>query len=211
MVLKSLTNAGKQSCDQSTQKYDFLKYKNKLYKFDPRLLLLENTLSSPATGAVTASSCPVVPKTFLNKHSCRMESTCAPLQFSDADIVLNDQTLAKYYSLSHKYVYRVSGLRLGDGASPCAGVSRWRTSTNCGPDLANLDTATKNTLKNLLKQDTNQYVRDIEVTSTSGTCTGSGATGAAQLMVDGICWEHTHADYYSVYDFTSWAHEHDGA
>jgi hypothetical protein len=188
-----------------------MRYNNKVYKFDPRLLLLDNTLASPATGAISTSSCPVVPKSFLNKHSCRMEPTCAPRSFSSANIELTDQTLAQYYSLSHKYVYRISGIRLAYNDSPCNGISRWRYLGASCNDPTDLNPSTKNTLENLLRSstDTNPYVRDIEVTSSSGTCTDSAANGA-QLQVELSCWEHSHADYYSVYDFSSWANDHNG-
>ena len=37
----------------------------------------------------------------------------------------------------------------------------------------------------------------------------SDAVGAI-VDVDGDCWEHTHNDQLSVYDFTLWAMDHGG-
>jgi hypothetical protein len=126
------------------------------YKFDPRIVLVENTLEAPAVdpsngngtttttamaGAgrtVTAGNanggCPAVAKNFLNKDSCVRRSSCSPPQFSSAPIPLNTSTLLLWYRLSGTHVHYVTGLRLEDeyAVSPCTGTSRWKRAEGGG-------------------------------------------------------------------------------
>ena len=57
------------------------------YKHDPRLRLIDNSLKTPANVSAfedTASTCPSVPKSFLNRGSCvKLSSACSPLKFTN--------------------------------------------------------------------------------------------------------------------------------
>jgi cullin-associated NEDD8-dissociated protein 1 len=49
----------------------------------------------------------------------------------------------------------------------------------------------------------NTFVRDVMIHK---QCK---AKAGAQVMVDGVCWQHVHEDEMNVYDFTFWADAHD--
>jgi hypothetical protein len=78
---------------------------------------LENSVSSPASAKAYAhgpkGSCPRTPKTFINDGTCiqRRKSVCTSLTFRpDTFITLDADTIRKFYLLSEKYVYVVTGL-----------------------------------------------------------------------------------------------------
>ena len=98
------------------------------YKYDPRLMLIENTLEAPASLPANMSAaerqtyaemgCPSVVKTFVNKDTCVRTSSCAPLSFSSTNVELNETNVRLWYTLSARHVHcpRVEYL----------GVRQWR-------------------------------------------------------------------------------------
>ena len=59
--------------------------------------------------------------------------------------------------------------------------------------------------------DTNRFVKDVQLewaVRQSGACSNPGA--GAILEVNGECWQHSHGDQLSVFDFTIWSQSHGG-
>lgn len=83
-----------------------------LYIESKRIELIENTLDDPAMSS-TQPLCTSAAKTFLNEHSCVPNlDACITQSFSSADVVLNNDSLRTFYTLSQKYVYVIKGLQL---------------------------------------------------------------------------------------------------
>ena len=195
------------------------------YRLDPRLKLLQNTLTVPANvkSAATSGSqeCPSVNPNFINSASCvKRVSGCSPLLFTATPMRLNETTMRRWYTNSQRYVYTVANLRLEDpfNLSPCDGDrygrSRFRKVVN-GPcageyvESTNLNAATKATLIAVLEASTDQsnnFLRDVYVKKANlGTCDDTNAIGAT-IEIDGTtvgakeCWKHVHEDELTVYD-----------
>lgn len=139
--------------------------------------------------------------------------------------------MRQWYTNSLKYVYATKGLRLETpyAVSPCPNTcgtctmgSRWKktqgacaTETSLGGNsISSLDSDTKATLVNVIRSTAdpnglNPDVRDIIVTSNSGTCKKNSAMGV-KITVDGVCYENIHPDEHTVFDYTYWAVAHDG-
>ena len=205
------------SSDQTCpgQQPSFMTTGGLIYRFDSRLELINNSLQHPASSS-SATSCPVVPKTFLNKASCVRKPSCAHLSFSSAAFELNNANLIKYYTDSSKFVYHVSGLRLSSpfDVSPCTGPSRWlKHSGNCPGGETGMSAGTRATMVGALtgSTDSNPFVRDIDMTVSGTECDSGSSLVGAQLQVDNaVCWEHVHPDTHNVYDFSLWATQHAG-
>jgi len=197
------------------------------YMHDPRLRVLQNTIASPSNVSSSAgeSSCPTVPKSFLNAATCARAPTCAPLAYSSRLLVLNHTTLRSFHAAAGKLVYTVAGLRLDEASgafvSPCTATAgtRWRSlGQPCGvggvPNGTALDTSTIETLAAQIRGSidaANSLVRDIPRPTGDCTSTNNGvSTIGSRVEVDGTCWEHTHPDQYSVFDFTYWSAAHPG-
>jgi hypothetical protein len=74
----------------------FMLYNGSFYKFDPRLVLVDNTLDKPAdsgTSNRTHGQCSSVTKNFVNEGTCVRRPSCASPTFSSVQIPLNYTTL----------------------------------------------------------------------------------------------------------------------
>lgn len=99
-----------------------------LYRHDRRIFTIDNTLESPANTSapgLSASSCPSVVKTFLNKDSCVRQSSCSPVQYTSSLFTLNETIVQLWYTLSFTEVYVIKSLRLEDPTSdsPCGSAT----------------------------------------------------------------------------------------
>jgi uncharacterized protein (DUF1501 family)/uncharacterized protein (DUF1800 family) len=186
-----------------------------VYRYDPRLKLLTNSLDTPANVSSEGSLvCPTVVPTFLNERTCIKSSSCAPLTFTNALMTLNVTNLRSWYTTSNRYVYYLQDFRLDEpyNESPCKpGTSRWkRLGAGACPSATALDANTLATLQAALagSSDTNPYVRDISVVGTN--CTENTLSIGAQVFAAGECFQHVHPDLYSVRDMSEWVILHDG-
>jgi hypothetical protein len=205
------------------------------YKLERHLALVDNTLANPSNGMAadnTVTSCPSAVSSFINEDTCVRRTSCAawgtPLgnpsmssswsPYSSVNLPLDTTTLLLWYTLSDRYVYYVTGLRLEGNAdlSPCVGPSRWRRIQGACTAPTALDATTMATLAAALaaSTDTNEYVRDIAGGMDDSECaTGtSGGVSVLGAFVDagGECYEHIHPDEFSVRDFSYWVNAHPG-
>ena len=199
-VMKSLQVVDGAGCKEpETGPYFSFDHDGNLYRHDSRLVLLDNTLESPATG-YNLHNCPNVPKTFLNIDSCIVGiKGCSPTRFNSAPFALNDEAILKLQSIDGVYVYRIDGLRMDNVGTPCeTGSSRWRfISSTCSSTLtgATLDVF----VQQLDSQSGN--LREVRLTE-ADSCT---ATAGSYVMASDGCFVHVHPDTGNVYDFSSWA------
>lgn len=206
------------------------------YLHDPRLRLLRNTISEPATAAsyTSGAACPTVSKSFINAVGCtqRSQDTCAPLEFTAGiEVTLDDTTRRAWYTTSGRLVYKVTGLRLDSDAGlavmapPCReGVtSRWiRTRmSSCDLGITMLTGGTAATVAAVIEnvevlgirpQGDDAEIVDLQLTRIVGsaTCSSSSSTIGASVNAGGACWTHSHPDERSVFDFTGWKSRHPG-
>ena len=211
------------TCKFKPGQYWFLGLGGKHYRQDNRIAMIENSLTSPADLSASTSArspdqlCPAVSQSFLNTKSCVRRSTCAPVSYSTSTLVLNDAMIRKWYTLSGKYVYRISSLR-ADKASgtkePCTQTkSRWRkTAGACADETAGMDVDTKATIVKALEDstDANPYVADINLKQAGTPCQSSPSVLAVKVTVGSDCWEHVHNQEYDVVDASYWTLAHDG-
>ena len=170
-----------------------------VFRYDPVLSLIENTLTHPAKS---------------------LSGTCIPPAFKEGvQVTLEPTVLRKWYTQSKKHLHVMKGLRLEDAyhVSPCANKerSRWRRTTGaCVGGPTKLDKATLNTLSRALKKkgevDKNPYMRDIVASDAGSVCSTASSTIRAKVEVDGNCFEHVHPDLLSVFDMSYWVHQHPG-
>eukprot|EP00945_MAST-04E_sp_MAST-4E-sp1_P002536 g2536.t1 len=196
------------------------------YKHDPRLRLIDNSLKTPANVSAfedTASTCPSVPKSFLNRGSCvRLSSACSPLKFTNGWLPLNSSNLRLWYTANQKHVHYLTGLRLENPyhkhLCKISTYTRWKK-VNVGGCVGGITetlqgTETLNTIVNLLNNslDANPYVRDIEVGNEPCNDTLQIENDGVGVKVEagGLCWQRVHEHEYNVYDFTLWTIQHDG-
>lgn len=139
----------------------------------------------------------------MNKDTCVRRQSCAPIQYTSVNFVLDAAALRKWYELSDKFVYYVTNLKLTGNfeVSPCDGDdSRWLIhDTPCGQNATNFtSTATKATIIRLIKaagDASNPYVIDVDVTADGGTCTDTdGDTIGAMVTISGKCYQNVHPD-----------------
>ena len=178
----------------------------KLYQHDSRLVLLENTLESPAKGeSLEGDYCVSAPKTFLNKDTCVVGGrNCAPPTYTSKTIKLDDTTLRSFITVGGHYVYKIDGLPIAGQRDPCSDrSSRWlKVSCDSGNDNNKLTPRTLQLFMDNLQRsrDPNPLVRDIHV-GFSSACDSVSTLGAT-LEVSGTCWKHVHKQMFDVYDFT---------
>lgn len=184
------------------------------YMHDPRLHFIDNTILQPATEPA-GTVCPTVNRNFLNVDGCVRTETCAPTRYASTSITLNDTTLRNFHESGGSYVYKIDGLRLEDSyaVSPCEPetVSRWRRHSGACTEEASLDANTLMTIRTAISSASGNVVRDVELVhsdSSGGSCTAD-AYGYL-VTVGSDCWEHTHPDQLSVYDFSYWVLHHPG-
>ena len=199
-----------------------MEYNGAYYRYDPRLVLLDNDVDSgmqsfpPASDdRVPMRTCPLIsmsaPKTAFNEHTCVVSHGCTPYAYSDDKFELNSTTLRAFFLSGNNFVYVIDSLPLPDNVDPCKDKTRWRSIGECaGRATTSLDTNTKAVIAAALRApgDQNPFVRDVKLSNEDkGKCKGAKA---AIIDVDGECWEHTHSDQLSVYDFTLWSMAHGG-
>ena len=142
---ETLTPVGKEA---------MLMYNGTLYIHDRRMQMIENTLESPANESAAKqgshASCPSVPRTFLNAHTCVRTAACAPVRYTSAMLNLSETNLRMYWEKAGIPVYIVRGLRAESPVpSPCSWntktpvVHRWqRLGVGCTPTPLDNETAT---------------------------------------------------------------------
>lgn len=200
------------------------------YRLDVRLLMVTNTLKEPANvNSSSGGECPTVQKNFVNVDSCvrrQSSESCSSATFADDGTVLrlDSQTMMYWFEDSSKYVYYVSGLRVDELQVPCTQglFSRWiRQPGSCASlGITNkLDDSTGEIAISALNyhgggdSSKNPDIRDVRLRDfTAGrVCSTSAATRGAAVDLDGDCWEHSHPNELSVYDFSLWVFEHPGS
>jgi hypothetical protein len=228
VILQSRTGV----CNTPFAKY--MKLDGKYYKHDLRLKLSENTQSDPVTSPTSVNfinttsnhqqetgrfaRCPDVPMNPFNRGSCRRSTACLPLLFDTTMFTLDASNLKKFYTISGKYVYYITGLRLeaSYAVSPCTGTSRWKKlSGACASNggETGVDAGTKLAMVFAIDNTTdtiNPYVRDVHVTGTCNANNGGVSSIAAKIEVDGTCWEHVHPELFNVYDLSYFSTNHGG-
>ena len=203
------------------------------YRYDPRLVMIDNTLEAPAANLSGASAsiadndnnghvCPLLlpsaPKTFLNEQTCAISHGCRPDDYLGGSFVLNHSTIRAFFTEGANFVYALDALPLDTSIDPCGNrATRWVARPGaCVGGETPVDAATASVLVTALNgQDgANMAVKDItlDATAQAACVTGSGGSSAigAKLEVNGSCWEHSHPNQLDVYDFTLWANDHDG-
>lgn len=124
-----------------------LRYGGRYYRYDPRLLLLDNQAHSPmslrsATVEGTIRSCPntdksnvgtYAPKTSLNEDSCVVTYGCAPDDFSNATFELSEANIRHFFISGNSFVYAIDNLPMASSVDPCStSVRRWkRLNSSC--------------------------------------------------------------------------------
>jgi len=151
-------------------------------------------------------------------------------------VTFNDETLAKFHNATRasfletgvdnsRYLYAVSNLRwdesILDGsitALPCAlenPVSRWkpRSDLDTSECTNTLTQKSNNVFKHALESsnDENLYLRDVylwnDLEEDGCDEMDYDAYGMLVMTTEG-CWENTHPDYMSIYDFTGYENDH---
>ena len=216
------------------------------YMHDRRMSWRENTVDAPAnvhsdeTVSGRPGICPVVPRTIINEKSCvrRPVGQCVMPSFEKTDMVLDHDTLRKFYTSSSKMVLRVQGLRLSPGSEgywgPCAigRNSRWLRTAETGgcpadaemqpdADTAKVIRAALEGVKRTLENHgvpVNPMVREVfayqwmsaELGVTACADEAENIGKSVELSPGGECWLHVHPHEYNVYDFSAWALLHPG-
>jgi hypothetical protein len=138
-----------------------------LYRHDPRVRLLENTVEAPAATIAASGTCPAVSRTFVNAGGCVRRPSCAPLTFTSASLILDEGTLRRWYTKSQRFVYYVTNLTLTApfDVSACVGVSRWQQTAGACIAPTILDPGTQASVTIALRDstDVNPNVRDISI------------------------------------------------
>ena len=194
------------------------------YQYDRRLRLLENTLGAPANidpADLGDKACPSVPRTFVNEASCvqRLKGTCVAPSYSAASFNLDTATLQFWYTASNRHVYKVQGLRLAGSSKaqpPCKdGVkSRWIKAACSDVTTDTMGSSSTTVVKAALKK-SGGSIRDVFVgdftASNGGSCSQEQSTiGRHVKMTSTECWQHSHPDEGSVFDFSRWTLTHPG-
>jgi cullin-associated NEDD8-dissociated protein 1 len=196
------------------------------YMFDRRVALAGNTVGAPSAKRPTALryECPNVPKTFVNAHTCRTGvESCSPVSYTPKMFTLDEAIIRQYYTNASRHVHAITGLTLDNGAesSPCkTGSSRWCSRSGGAAACDDrLDVASRRVIAAAVRAGSRET---IEVRNSDATASNDivrditiheqcNAEAGAQVVVDGVCWEHTHRHELNVYDFTAWARAHDDA
>ena len=177
-----------------------------LYQHDGRLVLMDNTIESPAeVGTFGGLYSVSAPKTFMNKDSCVVGGrNSAPRKYASKTLTLDDATLRSFYTEGGQYVYKVDGLTTDFQRNPCDyRISRWlKVSCESGDDNDKLTSRTVDSFESTFatNTDTNPVVKTLFMASYL-PCDRDSVLGAT-LNITGTCWRNVHPHYYNVYDFT---------
>ena len=173
--------------------------------------------------------CSNVPRTYLNEDSCVL-STAATACRIDSDVFttgsyerrLDETLLEAIHDATGLYIYAVQDLRLPatfeETEEPCyEGVrTRWVRVEDL-PDTENCegvvggfpDDATRDTIADLLRSawnvKSNTYVLDIKGPGLKEGVCGNGTLPGTRVEVRNRCFMNVHEDYWSVFDFSTWA------
>ena len=151
----------------------------------------------------------------LKVESCSLTTdTNACSSTTDVTItwVLDDGNNERLFDTTDRYIYTVKGLRPDDMPSPCTKgyTHRWIkiSDDDSSCDSPGVNQATRKTLQKWFDDfgwDWNDYLIDVnlEYTDDSSTCNTLNTKGM-KLSYDGSCYQHSHPDEWSVYDFTYW-------
>ena len=217
------------ACSLSAQRAaSFMRVGTTWYALDRTIEWEANTVNSPAVFDASAlhtldghrGACPTVPKTFLNANGCVRATTCAPVRYTSAMMTLNETTMEMYYAAAGLLIYQVRGLRLEGpyDVNPCdaGATSRWRRSEGACSSDTPLDAATRLSVEVALTSsaDPNPWFRDVDLSVDGvGSCTATHdgvSTKAAQITINGSCWQHVHPDDGNVHAFSYWRLAHPG-
>ncbi len=189
--------------------------------FDPRVELQANTPSDPindggkqaSINSSGATYCSNVPRTFLNENECKLsvDACRASSGTSQAEILLENSTIAVLNNLTGRYVYAIEGLLVKYGGinleHPCTpGLrSRWepKNLTACNPTELYYDT--NETLFNLLSSsgDDNPFMRDIHFPEEGTYCNSSDTEPEIEIEINGECWTRVHPEHMSIFDVST--------
>ena len=204
----------------------FAEVAGRYYLADQRVELLDNTLDHPAVAydphPLHPFSCPNVPKSFLNAHTCVTGvPSCVPFTFRDHRVKLDAAMLRQFYTEGGKLVYYVSGLEANGDAGvkpPCGyGVSRWirQPARPAGVPCSKMssdDHIYSSTLSLFSAQIEAARVHNnlvVDLKLGPGYCIRRQSLGIS-VDYNGECWRHSHPNELNVYDFTTWAKLHPG-
>ena len=198
--------------------------------------------------APSVASYPPVPKTFLNEDSCQpapmqplgelpgargrsgrnlaARRNFKPREASDERLILDPETIRKFYDLDGRYAYVMKGLPTADLESPCGGG--WHRWVRYGPDSdrdgcpggdttlpSEISTALiRQIASELNKRDdmTRLSIRALDVWGVKCDDAGGSAVAGARLYVGGSggCWTNANPSEYGVFDASWWVLEHPG-
>ena len=185
------------------------------WRHDPRMQLLSNTPDKPYNGSMSGAAPPLVPKTFLNEQHCVPVELNTRTGYTSATFQLNASMLRNFYTQDDpRLVYYVDDLRLEDpyDIPPCNGTSRWRSRAGACAVESAIDAAVKDKLVAAIAAGSSEgnEVLDLQLQEACASGADTSVPIAANVTVDGACWEHTHPDQLNVYDFSWWATAHPG-
>ena len=188
---------------------------NNMWRHDPRIQLLSNTPDKPYNGSVSGAAPPLVPKTFLNEQHCVPVELNTRNGYTSATFQLNSSMLRNFYTQDDpRLVYYVDDLRLDDpyDIPPCNGTSRWRLRAGACAVESAIDAAVKEKLVAAIAAGSSEgsEVLDLQLQEACASGSDTSVPIAANVTVDGACWEHSHPDQLNVYDFAWWATAHPG-
>lgn len=210
IVLKSISI----ECKQLPAVNAFVNYADEIYRYDPRIKFLHNTVDTPTQSQFdNARTCPAVIKTFLNEDGCVAAPSCAPLTFNSVSMELNEENIRYWYVDDRIYVYEIRDLTLEKpfDESPCDRISRWvYAKETCSNRTVIEDPVVLDTLVQTLSESTdpNPTLRDIIIQGIN--CTKHVFPIGAQVQIDDQCFTHVHPNLHNVYDFSYWVINHDG-
>ena len=194
-----------------------------LWRHDPRLQLVENTLDVPSAGTSAQLSFEQAVQMWRRQSSTAtdvLRDTCARTLYTSASMALNVTLMREFFLRSGKYIYAIDGL--GSRMHTRSRLATRRPHRVGGGKVARAhprdwpDASTKTTLAAAIRatSDANPYVRDVMISSAGGgTCNaqmnGVSSIGAS-VTVDGVCWTHVHPQQLDVLDFSYWSSNREG-
>eukprot|EP01047_Picozoa_sp_COSAG01_P050259 COSAG01_NODE_5062_length_4518_cov_2.300294_2_plen_1028_part_00 len=223
------------TCSLPAVKVSFMKISGIYYAHNHRMLMVNNTLTSPRTtptgvmGPKGTEVCTDVRKTFLNRETCVRRPACGPTVYSSAMLTLNASTIRKFYEISRRFVFSIDGLTMSDTTAayhnvpPCdtnkpisigGPEYSWRKSAGaCTYETPIADNATVQTLRALLTAadpgDAAVVVdaRDLPCSRFNRAGRAAAIPFGANITAGGSCYSHTNYDNLRVYDFSSYVDE----
>ena len=230
LLLQALHVACPFSVVASLSESTTLRHNGVVYRYDPRLVALENTLESPADlsdrgvdaghGAPATYVCPTTFKTFLNEDTCMLTHGCLPYQYSTNAITLDDATVRLMYTAGRTIALILDDIPIqitGSSEDPCRNPARFKRlldswpdgnggpCSNFGGETGRVNSATRTIFADLIRSssDPNPNIKDVDYDGARSAC-DSDITGAI-IEVDGVCWQNTNRFNLNVYDLTQFS------